>query len=274
MRNYSLLKAIPFSFFSKDLYRDVGMNWRGIGFLYLLTLLFLTSLPTFLIWEIKAIRVSAGEDIIDKSPELNDIINQLPNITVRNGNIFIDKPEPYYLKDKNGVTIVTIDTTGKTTGIEAGKSGVLGVLITKNQFIMAEARQHKTTIEDIPNINLSITQDKAKNTIRRVAKLLWLAPIIVSIVAFPVTFLFLIIVFLIYGLVGMLFALILKVKMEYPTLVRLAIIANTPTMIVGSVLDGFHLTPHKVPQYVWILIDMAYLFYAISANRDSRQEVT
>ncbi len=42
MRKYTIFHPYVMSFFSKDLYRDVGQNWRGIGAFYLLVLLIIS----------------------------------------------------------------------------------------------------------------------------------------------------------------------------------------------------------------------------------------
>jgi hypothetical protein len=38
-KKYSIFHIPVFSFFSRELYRDVGMHWKGVNFLYLLLLL-------------------------------------------------------------------------------------------------------------------------------------------------------------------------------------------------------------------------------------------
>ncbi|MCI0404254.1 MAG: hypothetical protein L0212_12175, partial [Acidobacteria bacterium] len=45
MRKYSILQPLLLSFYSKDLYQDVGQHWRGTGFLYLFLLLALAWIP-------------------------------------------------------------------------------------------------------------------------------------------------------------------------------------------------------------------------------------
>ena len=45
MRRFSGLHALVLSFFSPALYRDVALQWRGIGVLYLLLVATICAIP-------------------------------------------------------------------------------------------------------------------------------------------------------------------------------------------------------------------------------------
>src|SRR3954471_16998695 len=75
-RRYSYFAAIVLSFFSKDLWVDVGRRWRGVGILYMLLVLVITWLAVL------------GKGWIGFSHFLRDdapkMVEQLPAINITN----------------------------------------------------------------------------------------------------------------------------------------------------------------------------------------------
>ena len=72
---------------------------------------------------------------------------------------------------------------------------------------------------------------------------------------------------LIYALVGMIFANIVKANLEYVTLVRLAAVSITPVIILNAVRRMLDIS---VP-YIGLLsflIAMGYLFFAVKASAE------
>ncbi|TKJ38924.1 MAG: hypothetical protein CEE38_04300 [Planctomycetes bacterium B3_Pla] len=82
-KTYSIFHIPVFSFFSKELYRDVGMHWKGVNFLYLLLLLAICLLPT-------TIKMYIGFANFANN-EAPAIIEQIPEITINNGKVSINE---------------------------------------------------------------------------------------------------------------------------------------------------------------------------------------
>jgi hypothetical protein len=72
---------------------------------------------------------------------------------------------------------------------------------------------------------------------------------------------------LIYALVGLLFAQLLNVKLDYKTLLRLTAVALTPVLVLDLILE---FVPFHLP--LWTLlgigVSLGYLFFAVKANSE------
>ena len=126
MKKYSIIHAPVMSFFSMDFYRDVGLNWKGVGFGYLFLLL-------AVFWVPKIIRIQwMASDFVEY--EAPDVVGQVPEITIADGEVSIKEPQPYYITmpDSNKA-IAIIDTTGSIVSLEDSNAFCL---LTKTDFIM------------------------------------------------------------------------------------------------------------------------------------------
>ena len=81
------------------------------------------------------------------------------------------------------------------------------------------------------------------------------------------SFIFRAIQILIYALIGLAFANMLHVKLEYKTLMRLAAVALTPVLVLDLVLE---FVPLRIPLWsvLGVLIGLGYLFFAIKSNAE------
>src|ERR1044072_9047860 len=105
MKRYSFLHAPVLSFFSMPFYRAVGRNWRGTGLLYMFILLLVLWIPTLI-----KMQIGLSRFIAQDSPR---ITQQIPRITIKNGQAWTDVPTPYFIKDDKGQPIAIIDMTGQ-----------------------------------------------------------------------------------------------------------------------------------------------------------------
>jgi hypothetical protein len=235
------------AFYSKTLYRDVKTKWQGTGLLYLLILSTVCALP----WIYHIHR--GTQQLIAAS---HSIVGQIPTITVHQGNVSINQPEPYYIKSQNEQRIFAIiDTTGKTKNLE-GTSAYL--LITKNQIFTKEEHMAKT-YQITSRYDGTYTQKQIK-------KFLELLTLFFPFFALP----FLIVAFFMEAVVEVLFyALIAKLFVEteysYKTMMRFAAIAITPSFILSTLATIAGVT---IP-FRWIIfipLTLGYLFYGIKVN--------
>lgn len=255
MRKYGILHPIVMSFFSKEFYRDVAKNWGFASFVYLLILVLLYSIPILMKTR------SEINKFVDK--DLKKIVRQFPTVTIKGGEVSIDKPSPYSIgvpdSEKN---IIVFDTAGEFTSPADADTMIL---ITKTAIIM-EKNKAETRTYDLSQIKeefsfgkeaLSGWSEYIKYVIYIIAPIIWIWIYLVRIFQA-----------LILALVGLIFVQILKSGLTYGKLIIVAIIANTPAMILKTLLS---LIDISIP-YWWLLglmISCGFLFFAIQCDTAS-----
>lgn len=252
MRRYGLLHPLALSFYSQPLYQDVGKNWKGAAFLYLLLVLALCSLPG-------VVQMQVGlADFVQK--DAAGLIQQIPRISISDGEVSTDVETPYYITDpKTHKPLIIIDLTGRFTSLEGTEAKVL---LTKKQVIAKKSDQ-ETRVYDLSGVK-KFSIDRA--TIER---WLQLARSWITLLLFPLVLLFSycyrVFQVFIYGLIGLIFAKISHASLDFMASVRLSIIAITPVLVLDTVLD---LAKVHVPSWwlICFLIAMGYLFFGIKAN--------
>lgn len=253
MKKYYFFHPYVMSFFSKDLYKDVGKNWGGIAALYLLLLMALSWIPNMFL-------IKSNFDLFTQK-EAPMIIDQIPTITIQDGKLSIDKPVPYTIKDpETKKPIIIIDTSGKYTDIQQAK---VPMLVTQDKVMTYQPKQNEIrtySLENTPNMTLDNNQLNSLIT-----KATWWLMLVIYPVVVLMTFLYRIIQALIYGALGMIFVKILGASLTYQQSMRLAIVAVTPAIILATIFDFFYINiPYELTFY--FLVSMGYLFFAIKSN--------
>ncbi len=260
MKKFSILHVPLLSFFSGELYRDVGLNWKGVGFGYLFLLLAICTVPGMF-----KIQRGLSHFIEEQAPPF---INQVPKITIEKGEVHIDKPQPYYITAPDSNEIVAIiDTTGQIQSLDNTDAFVL---LTKTKLISRQSKSESRTY-DLTNVqHFVLDQYKITNWLNIGKKLL--VPVLYPFVLLG-SFIFRIIQSLIYAAIGLLFAAWCKTKLSYPALLRLAVTAVTPCIIVRTVLEYASV---KLPLAgLWFfLAAMGFLFYGIKACSQIEEPAT
>ena len=249
MKMYSIIHVPALSFFSKKLYIDVGQNWKGMNLLYLFLLLAVCTLFSMINFHRKI-----ANFVINEAPAM---VNQVPEITITNGQVSIKERQPYYIKDPDsGETFAIIDTTGQIKSLEGTEAMFL---LTSNKVI-AKKSQFENRTYDLSNVQeFAIDSELITGWLQIGRKFL-------AVVIFPFalfgSYLYRIVQALIYAAIGLLFASICKTTLPYTALIRLAIVAVTPCIIVGTIL-GLAGTP--IPNIAYLLAALGYLFFAVKS---------
>ena len=102
--HFSRWQALYACFYSSALYVDVAKRWRGLGLIYLLLAVFITTIP----YLIKSVAVY--ENTVDQQFML--VLKELPPITVTNGQVSINKMMPYAIRNDKNELVAMIDTNG------------------------------------------------------------------------------------------------------------------------------------------------------------------
>ena len=250
MKKFSIIHIPVLSFFSKDLYRDVGLNWKGICFGYLLLILAVCWIPGLV-----RIHIGYSRFVNEDAPT---ILEQVPEITITDGQVSIDQPEPYYITipDTNDILVV-IDTTGS---IESPQDVNAFCLMTKTGIIMKQS-DFETRTYDLSQVkSFTVSGDGIMKLLHITKKLLF---IIVYPIALLSSYIYRIIHALIFAAIGLLFASMSRVSLSYGALLRLAVVAMTPCIIIKTVfvLAGFYLP--CIAGLLYFVITLAYLYYGV-----------
>ncbi len=249
MRTHSLISPIWESFYSRSLYRDVARNWNGSAFAYLFILMIICLIPfTYKVYH-------RAEAVF--GPSTSQFVNQLPVVTIKNGEMSIDKPAPYFIREPSTHEVVAVfDPTGKFSTLT--KKSMM-VLVTKTQII------YRTGDEQSRIFNLSTVKDTTfgpANVSAGIEKLKHWGILLLYPLLVVMAFVYRVIQSLLYGLIGLFFSLFTKAKITYGESICLSIIAATPSIILSTVLNYFDVSfPGELLLY--FVVSMAYLYCAI-----------
>lgn len=251
MKEYSTIHATYLSFYSKDLYRDVGQRWRKTAFLYLFLLLTISWIPIMF-----KMQSRVANFIDNEAPKL---IQQVPEIRIVKGMVQTDAETPYVIKDtETGTPLVIIDTSGTSKSIE-GTDAL--VLITKDKIIMKRNKYETRSIDlsefDDIVVNRSVVRGWA-NSFRQ-----WFIIFLYPFVLLG-SYAYRLIQALFYALIGKIFARNVNPATGYQVFLSLAIVAITPVIILNTVYNYLDIT---IPfwWFICFIIAMIYLFFAIKS---------
>jgi hypothetical protein len=260
MKRYTTVHPLFMSFYSKSLYRDVGKNWRNIAFLYLFLLSAVCLIPIMF-----RVHFSVSDYLHSEAPK---IVKQVPVITIAGGVASVHEEMPYIIKDpESGAPLIIIDTTGKTTSLKG--TGAM-FLLTKSTLSFKGSSREARTLNLSEIGDLTIDQSQVYGWIET-----FLDYFIFVLYPFALLFTFLlrIVEALIFGAVGTFFAKRLGAPPGYRSLVSLAMVSMTPSVILDTLYNYLEIL---VP-FWWVLnfvIAMGYLFFAVKANAEDEMPGT
>lgn len=215
---YSIYQAPLYSFYKKDFYRSVGQDGKGTGFLYL-SALFCAC------WTAIIISCYIHMILIVDSPQVNELVEKLPDMTFRNGVLSINKPSPYEMVI-DGKKIV-FDTSGKYKGADEIEG--VAALVTDEQISFSDQAWREPA-----NFKRLVT---GEYTLKAVDIKPFLKDLSLKIsgigfvLGVPVFFGHLFLA-LVYAGIGM----IINSKAGFETALRMAISAMTPGVLLSSLL--------------------------------------
>ena len=258
MRMYSALHAIPLSFFSKPLYRDVARGWQGSGLLYALLLLAVACVPVVGVVQYRVFGpLAAG---------LAPLVEQLPPISVTLGEASVEAEQPYVIRDRStNKAVAIIDTTGKTTSLDGTEASLL---LTKTKLFVRRSTGAVSAHDasDLPFRRL----DRAVAT----GWLWWLkGPLAAALypVLLLLSYMYLIAQAIVCGGVGLFLVRKRRWQFSYQKVMRLACVATTPSVAVATlaILLGV-----SAPLLAWLAaccaLTVGYLCYALRATSELR----
>src|SRR5436190_20184491 len=259
-RRYGVFHGLLLSLFSPAYYRAVARHWGGMGFVYLLLMLFVTWVPILVHWQ-----TSLNRKIRNDFPE---VVKDFPKITIQNGKVSSPIEQPYIVKDPaNGQVLFVLDTTGEIDNLDKTPAPVL---LTETQLHFRDQnnpnnRQILNVIDILPDVEIS------KEVLQE-----WLASIAnwFAVALFPFamvgSLIRALIVMLLAGVAGLVFRPIVNPDISYGALVRLAAMGLTLSTYIDT---GMELADRDIPFPFWFFITVAltslYVVFGARASAPS-----
>jgi hypothetical protein len=254
MESYSIFSAPFLSFFHKGFYRDVGNKWGGKIFGYLVLL-------QMFCWALILLHLQAGFSAWLKN-EAPKLINQIPHVSILNGEASTDVEQPYRIVDpfKKGRVLFVIDTTGKIT--ELDNSTEVGLMTKNKVYIRQRSNLGEVRVYDLSKIQ-HYELDAAKvsgwaDTIRKWALLAFFPFAVLG------AFFYRLFIGLLYALFGLLINAFLTDKHDFGQVYRVAIMAMTPAILLKLVKV---LTGMRIPMFwgICLVVTIFYLAFGLFA---------
>ncbi|HEY7498541.1 MAG TPA: DUF1189 family protein [Vicinamibacterales bacterium] len=258
MKKFGFLRAIVLSFYSADLYRDVGRNWKGTGLLYLMLLLAICWVPT-------AIRMHFGLHRFAET-RVPKITAELPDITIADGVMHSNPPGRHEFRDEDprpgrDASVFIIDDTidDIPSDIPPGT-----MMLTRREFGGAQPNRSERRVFKLSAIgDMNLTRQKVGDFLSSLQ--FWLPPIAF---AFSVlgSLVFRLVQALLYGSLAQMFAKSKQVSIDFRTALRIAAVAVTPVIVLRTLIWFLPSEPSWYIRWpVAILITLGYLRFAAGA---------
>lgn len=257
MRAFTFLQAVPHSFYSAALYRDVARNWRGVAFGYLILLQSVALLSAA--YQIHREWVSYMDD------QGVAIVQQMPTVVIDEGVARVEAEQPYMILDPDtGAAMVILDTTGEIT--ELGEDGARA-LLTRDRFFVKKD-DHEPRIYELSQIDHFELDSERLEGWRKLARN-GFAVLMFPFLVFGLA-IFRAVQILLYGLLGNVFARMVGARLDFPSLLSLAAVSLTPAICAEAVLD---LSEQKIPAQGLILFGVSLFYFgrAVMANVETQQ---
>lgn len=255
MRKYSFVHGFFLSFYSSHFYRDVRQNWGNLVWWYLLFIITICATAVTFKMQMKINRYFP--------PLIHELSIQAPEIHIMKGIVQTPENRPYIIQDPQTMKVyLIIDTSGKYTSLTDSSADML---LTQDKFMIKGNDPSKIkTYHLFKHTKANIIPEKLKK-FEGLANWAW-------IVLFPifalVSFCYRTLQGLFYALLGKALARALSIKLSYKDVLRLALVAITPSITMKTYVE---ITIGKFPFAIvlYFTIAMLYLIFAIYANKKS-----
>ena len=240
---------LPFlSFFSKKLYRDVGQNWKGANIAYLFILLAICWVPVTLQLRREVVQSLGSNQSL--------LLNQIPDIHIKNGRVEMNQKKPYPIKNLSGKTVAIIDTTGSMNYIADNN---VKVLLTEDKIIFRRGQnQFKTlSLAQIGELHLNkeVVAEWLQTTQGALTPLSYGLLLLLSCI-------FTVFVVLMAAVTGWILSPALHSALKFAGVMRVAAAAATPAIILITVAATLG---QSIPGPIYIAVALSYLFIALKS---------
>lgn len=258
MQPYSLWRGPWLAWFSKPFYQHLGRYGRGIGFMYLLGLCALGSLPSY--WFMQG----AIDHFYDQ--QLDDYLRQVPTLHFRDGALSIEQTDPVEIRDGD-MSLVVIDPHGHYQSLDEVEAPVL---VTRHELIMRKGPGRTEHMEFSQFPDMVVDQPMMRrlfDEVRRIAgkfiyPLIWLSDW--GYRTFQA---------LLLGGFALLLARRRNLTMTYATGIRLAAVALTPAVLLQAVLVWLNLSL-PAAWLLFLVFELGYVYFAVAQQSGTDEAPT
>lgn len=249
------LKNIPQCFYSQSFYRELIRKRSGLGWGFILVLMFLIGAQITLSMRGPAQEIHAA---------IPSFFASLPEILFKNGKLSIEGPMPYFIRldptDPDSKFIV-IDTNQKTEDVESlhtlMEQKKIYMLITADKMVMSETDGVKVNALMPPEVDAKMTHTHWETFAHTAQKFVY--PIMAFMVLLGATLGGLLRVF-VGGLSAMLLSLAFGNRLDYESGVRLAAVTAIPCTIFMLLVPALHAGTFFA---LWVL----YILFALWSDK-------
>jgi hypothetical protein len=253
-KKFSFWKAWVHCFFSKELYADVGANWKGTGYGVLLLMILILSV------------LRGAESQWKISKVFPPFAAKIPPFKLEKGVFSAEAPQPYRLDFPGGA--IVFDTTGRTRGLaDVPDSGDLKslLLVTRTQVFLRRQRLGQTLDKSHDLSKYPSFAFDRERLDRWTANIVRWSGLFVFFWGAFIWFLVNAATLPLYALLGVWFADLRKGSLDFPVALRLAAVSHFPAMIVFTALPFLGYRPSWY--FLWpFLVSAGYLFFAVRSQ--------
>ncbi|QMT60108.1 DUF1189 family protein [Legionella sp. PC997] len=262
---YRYWSALYMSFYSRLLYVDVGKRWKGLGIIYFLLAIAVFSIPF-------SLRLSFSLDQSFRE-QITNPLSKIPVFYIQNGEVFLNKPMPYFVKNDKGEVVVIIDTTDKINDFTTDYP-YLTILINKNKISLKVPSLTLFNMpESKPSRGAPIVQsfDKGTNAVfdgkkyaenSSVQKLKFFSELLIYPMVVAMFFSMFLVIYLVLGFLGQVFSnVFFSFNVTFAQSCRLLAVASTPMLCFLFILLIFNFL---FPGSGFILSALLVIYYSFS----------
>jgi len=254
MKQFSIFAAPFYSFFSRELFVDVGRRWGAKTFVYLLLVLALSWIPMMI-----SMRSAWTEFLSGDAPAVTE---QIPPITIENGHVSADVEQPHFIRTSEPDEVFAIiDTTGEITSLD----GTTARMLLTESHLIARKNDNETRVYDLSAVQqFELDGPKVENWLRLFGTwgLILLYPLLVV-----GSYVYRIVQALFYSVFGLVFAKNMQSRLDYSGILRVTVVAVTPALVLKTLL-GLGGASFPFSWVVYSLVAIGYVAFGVAANRE------
>ena len=283
--HFSRWQALYLSFYSSALYVDVAKRWKGLGLIYLLLAIVITTCP-YVIKSVAAYNTKVNEQFIL-------VLKELPPITVTNGEISIDKMMPYAIRNNKGDIVAMIDTQGSFQKVKQENPELI-LFIDKNTIYAQQTLPDQEVVAPDPFQKMSIKKSSTPSfttkkfseylttvihsediiSLTHAVHLKWFLVCLLYISMLSMLFTFYLFFIFVLAFIAQLVAhLFFRVPLSFAASFRLLAVAVTPSAALFFPLMTFNILPPGNGLFFLFLFFGYFFFGLIHVRRENRAMV-
>lgn len=258
---FDLLRDIPASFSSADLYRRVAREWTT-AFGHLVKLL-------LLVWLTQSAAAYVRVWSVAHDPKVLDTVAKLPHVVIERGEATVDLGQPYVLTGPDGKSAVAIfDTTGRTTGFDE-RSGQ-GFLFLRDRVLVRSAPGRDRAFPYPVDMRVEFDKDIAHGWVAWAGT--WGAPLLSAamlVFGTAMSFVYRTLLAVVLTVAGAPLGWWMGARIGWSARYRVAVVAMTPAIVLDTVMVfvARELEASSGAAVLFGVLNLGMLTFGLYANR-------